>query len=112
LKNYSNYLLHILDETAYILDRSTGLTVNVFLTDETLKRAFVRSIEIIGEAVKNLPDDYRAANPQIEWRKMAATRDRLIHGYFSIDFELIWDIVQTKIPDLDSEIRKLLAQDH
>ena len=69
----------------------------------------MRSLEIIGEAVKNLPDEFKLAHPQIEWRKIAATRDRLIHGYFSVDFEIVWDVVVNKIPDLEEEIKKLLG---
>ena len=69
----------------------------------------MRSLEIIGEAVKNLPDDFKLAHPQIEWRKIAAIRDRLIHGYFSVDFEIVWDVVVNKIPALDKEIKRLLV---
>jgi uncharacterized protein with HEPN domain len=71
-------------------------------------RAFVRSLEIIGEAVKNIPDETKTRYPEIEWRKMAATRDRLIHGYFSVDFDLVWDIIQNKIPGLDADIKRII----
>ena len=87
---------------------STGVDLEAFRADETLKRAVVRSLEIIGEAVKNLPEEFTAAHPRIEWRKMAATRDRLIHGYFSVDFEIVWDVVISKIPALHVEIEKLV----
>lgn len=112
MKNSSSYLHHILDETRYLLNVSDGVNLAAFQADETLKRAVVRSLEIIGEAVKNLPDDFKAANPRIEWRKMAATRNRLIHGYFSVDFEIVWDVVMNKIPVLHEEIKKLLSQNH
>jgi len=79
---------------------------NIFLENETLKRAFVRSLEIIGEAVKQIPDDFRLRYPAVEWRKMAGTRDRLIHDYLGVDYELVWDIVAKKIPEL------LLAMQH
>ena len=68
----------------------------LFLRDETLKRAFVRSLEIIGEAVKQVPEVFRAKYPQVEWRKMAGTRDRLIHDYLGVDYELVWDIVENR----------------
>jgi uncharacterized protein with HEPN domain len=109
MKTSSSYLQHILDETRYLLGVSEGVDLSAFQKDETLKRAVVRSLEIIGEAVKNLPDDFKLAHPQIEWRKIAATRDRLIHGYFSVDFEIVWDVVVNKIPALDEEIKRLLG---
>lgn len=72
-----DYLKHILVEADYLADRSKGLTFQTFVADETLRRAFVRSIEIIGEAAKKVPDDFRAAHPTVEWRATAGMRDRL-----------------------------------
>jgi uncharacterized protein with HEPN domain len=68
------------------------------MADETLKRAFVRSIEIIGEAVKQLPDEFRSEHSAIDWRAIAGTRDNLIHDYFGIDYDIVWDIVTNEIP--------------
>ena len=82
------------------------------MRDPVLQRACVRSVEVIGEAVKNIPPELREKHPDVEWRKMAATRDRLIHGYFSIDFELVWDIVQHKIPFLNRQIEAILDQEN
>ena len=86
-----DYLKHILDEADYLKQNSNGLGKDKFLKDETLKRAFVRSFEIIGEAVKQLPEDLRQNYAQIEWRLIAGMRDRLIHGYFAVDYEIIWE---------------------
>ncbi len=83
-----------------------------FLQNETLKRAFVRSIEVIGAAVKQIPDTFRQQYPAIEWLTIAGRRDRLIHGYFGVDYDIVWDVVTNKIPALDREIRKILAQEH
>ena len=72
------YLQHILDETTYIMTSSIGLDKAAFVQNETLKRAYVRSIEVIGEAVKQLPDELRQKYSAIEWRAMAGMRDRFI----------------------------------
>ena len=80
-----DFLRHILLEADYLLETSSGLTFEAFSSDETLQRAFVRSLEIIGEATKKVPVDFRAEYPDIEWRAMAGMRDRLIHDYFGID---------------------------
>lgn len=103
------YLLHILDEAQYLLRSSRDLNRETFLADETLKRAFVRSIEIIGEATKQIPDEMRDKYPRVEWRAMAGMRDRLIHAYFSIDYDIVWDVIVHEIPKLVVESQRILA---
>jgi uncharacterized protein with HEPN domain len=78
------------------------------MADETLRRAFIRSLEIIGEAAKKVPADFRAQYPVVEWRAMAGMRDRLIHDYFGVDYELVWDVVQKRIPQLRDQIASIL----
>jgi uncharacterized protein with HEPN domain len=106
------YLRHILDETAYLLHSASGHDKTTFLQDETLKRAYVRSIEVIGEAIKQLPETLRQKYPAIDRRAIAGMRDRLIHGYFGVDYEIVWDVITTKIPVLDTEIKHILAQEY
>ncbi len=103
-----NYLRHILAESDYLLQESAHLTLEQFVASGTLQRAFVRSLEIIGEASKKVPDAYRAQHPDIEWRAMAGMRDRLIHNYFGVDYELVWDVVTTRVPLLRSQIAEIL----
>lgn len=102
------YLRHILAEADYPLASRRNLSREDFLGDETRKRAFVRSLEIVGEAAKKLPVEFRASHPDAEWRAMAGMRDRPIHGYFGVDYDLIWDVVDTKIPALKREIERIL----
>jgi uncharacterized protein with HEPN domain len=90
---------------------SSDLTAEEFLNDETLRRAFVRSLEVIGEAANNVPDEYQAGHPELEWRLMTATRNRLIHGYFGVDYELVWDVVKNRIPNVRAHVRSILEAD-
>ena len=111
MKPSISFCEHILAEADYLLKASTGISREVFLADETMKRAFVRSLEIVGEAVKQIPDEFRARYPQVEWRKMAGTRDRLIHDYLGVDYELVWDIVQNKIPALKKAMQEIVEKE-
>jgi len=88
-----------------------GLEKATFLRDETLQRAFVRSLEIIGEAVKQLPDTVKQRYSHLEWRAMAGMRDRLIHGYFGVDYDIVWDVVTNKIPTLQQAVEHILRQE-
>ena len=103
-----DYLRHILVEADYLIGHSTGLTFDQFVANETLRRAFVRSLEIIGEAATKIPDDVRAQHPAVEWRAMAGMRDRLIHGYFGVDYDLVWDVVQRRIPEMRGHVASMI----
>ena len=103
-----DYLRHMALEADYLIGHSAGLSYEAFAADETLRRAFVRSLEIIGEAAKKVPADFRASHPAVDWRAMAGMRDRLIHNYFGVDLELVWDVVQTRIPALREQISSIL----
>lgn len=79
------------------------------MADGTLQRAFVRSLEIIGEATKKVPGEFRARYPLVEWRAMAGMRDRVIHDYFGVDYELVWDVVQNRIPTLRGQMASIIG---
>lgn len=105
------YLQHIRDETQFLLTSAQDLTEERFLNDEVRKRAFVRSLEIIGEAVKKLPLNLREQYPQIPWRNIAGMRDRLIHDYMSIDYEIVWGIITVQIPVFAEMVKLMLSRD-
>jgi len=105
------YLKHIRDECLYILSVSnTNLSKDLFLQDETLKRAIVRSLEIIGEATKKIPEDFKVKYDLIKWKNMAGMRDRLIHDYMGINYSIVWDVVKNKIPELSDQINRMLEE--
>ena len=102
------YLKHILDEADFLKTELRSLDLESFLYNESAKRAFVRSLEIIGEAVKQIPPEMRAEYPTIKWRSIAGMRDKLIHEYFGVDYDIVWDAVTKKVPELAAVARKML----
>jgi len=106
------YLKHIRDESAYIVTIvNNGLTKEDFLRDETLKRALVRSLEIIGEATKKIPADFKLKWDSIKWKDMAGMRDRLIHDYMGVNYTIVWDVIKNKIPILYNQIEEVIANE-
>lgn len=85
-----------------------GITLQDFIKDTKTWDAVIRNLEVIGEAVKNVPDEVRKKFPAVEWTKIAGLRDILIHGYFGIDAEIVWDVVQNKLPVLEIQIKQIL----
>ena len=81
-----------------------------FAGDELIQTSVIRWIEIIGEAVRGLSDELRRAHPEVPWRQMIAMRNVLIHGYFDIDVDLVWSVVQNDLPKLGAQIRALLSE--
>ena len=104
------YIRHMLDEIDYVLTQISDTNYDSFLDDATRKRAFVRSLEIVGEAAKKLPDEVKLMKPEIEWRKIAGIRDRLIHDYFGVDYTIVWDIATNKLPILHKNLHDLLKK--
>lgn len=106
-----DYLRHILVEAEFLVENTRSLSKYDFLNSDVLRRAFVRSIEVIGEATKNVPDAFRARYPQVDWRLMAGMRDRLIHAYFGVDYDIVWDVAANRAITLKQEIEQILARE-
>ncbi len=102
------YFEHIKVELDFLQEKTQGLDFDTFYEDDTLKRAFSRSLEIVGEAVKNIPEEIRSEYPEVEWRAMAGMRDKLIHHYFGVDYELVWDIIENELEELDFQIGSII----
>ena len=100
-------LQHIRDEVKYILSNSENLSFDDFSTNETLIRAFSRSLEIIGEASKKIPKSFKNKYTDIPWRQIAGMRDKLIHDYFGVDLEIVWDVIQYRLPELNKQLTQI-----
>jgi uncharacterized protein with HEPN domain len=107
-RNLKLYLEDILSSCTKILDYTQNLNFDEFIGDERTFDAVILNLLVIGEAVKNIPQEMRDSYSAIEWRKIAGLRDILVHAYFQIDNEIIWDVVQTKIKPLQQQIINLL----
>jgi len=93
-----------------VLDYTHGLDRATFAADRLRYDATLRNLELVGEAATHIPDAVRAAQPDIPWRMVVATRNRLIHAYLGIDDDILWSIVTDDIPDLLRQLKKLQTQ--
>ena len=109
-KSDIEFLNHIKKECEYLLKSSTNFSEDDFYKDETLQSAFTRSLEIIGEASKRVNLDFKLKYNSVAWSDMARTRDKIIHHYDGVDYELIWDIVKTNIPELQHQLEQIINE--
>lgn len=108
-KDYKVYLNDILHSMELTQDFTEGLSLGEFKIDDKTQFAVIRCLEVIGEATKRLPDNFRDTNTDIPWKAMAGMRDRLIHGYDVVDNEIIWTTVKKTIPNLIISLKKLIS---
>lgn len=104
------YIQHMRDAVRNIELFTKGLSKERFLRSGLRQSAVVRQLEIIGEAAKNIPEDMRQEYPDIAWKKLTGTRDKLIHHYLGVDLEMVWNIIEEDIPSLKKKIEKILKE--
>ena len=102
-------LQHIRDEALYLLEcRPLFATQQALQNDKHISRAVVRSLEIIGEATKNLPADWRSTYPAVAWREVARMRDKPTHHYFDIDFAFVWSVLHEELDTLLATVEQMI----
>ena len=106
----SLYLTHILESIELVRAYVEGVDLRRFSDSQQLQDAVIRRIEIIGEAVKNVPAEMRDAAPGVPWRRIAGMRDKVVHDYMGVDIEMVWTVVHRDLPELGLAVRGLLEQ--
>jgi uncharacterized protein with HEPN domain len=107
-RTVSLFIKDILQNMNDAMDFIEGISYDQFVADKKTLNAVLRSIEVIGEATKNIPDEVRAKYPQVPWKEMAGMRDKVIHSYFGVDRETVWLVVKDRIPAIRSMIQQVL----
>ncbi len=107
-KDDSLYLRHILDAIANIESFLKDVNQDYFKSSKLVQDAVIRNLEIIGEAAKRVPKKYKDQCPAVEWKKVSGMRDVLIHDYLGVDVDIVWAVVQNRLPALKLNIQKIL----
>jgi uncharacterized protein with HEPN domain len=107
-RNVELYLKDILDAIEAIVKFTEGMDFESFKKDDKTSSAVIRKFEIIGEATRNIPQDIRQEYPNIPWKEMVGFRDKLIHFYFGIKYEIVWDTIKSRLSELKMKIQKVL----
>lgn len=104
------FIGHIIESIELIEEYAENLNTDKFKKNTAIQDAIIRRLEIIGEAVKNIPSQFRTKHPEIPWKEMTGMRDVLIHKYFNIDLSLTWSVVKRELPPIKVKLQKLLSE--
>jgi len=107
-RNVEIYIKDIIEYMERAENHIRNFQLDQFLKDDKTCDAVIRCIEVIGEAAKNIPEEIRTRYPSISWRDLAGMRDKIIHSYFTVDFETVWLVVKEDIPRLKPMVKKVL----
>ena len=107
-RSWRLYIQDMIEFGGKVLSYTDGLDQDTFIAETLVYDATLRNLELIGEAATHIPSEVREAHPEIQWRRIIATRNRLAHGYSGIDDDVIWNIIQGDVPKLLPALRKLL----
>jgi hypothetical protein len=110
-RTYIDYLKDMLENANRGILFSLGMDYQTFIKDEKSIYAVIRAVEIIGEATRNIPEEIRAKYPEIPWRDVSNMRNKLVHRYFGIDFEIIWKTIQEDLPFLISSLEDIIKRE-
>ena len=108
-RDYSFYIKDILQSIGQIEQFVTEMSYEEFRNDDKTASAVIRKLEIIGEAAKHIPLKQKQAYPELPWTEMARMRDKLIHGYFGVDHEIVWKVVKLRLPEVKPLLEKIIA---
>lgn len=108
-RDYRDYLQDILTAIEETDEFTRGISSDAFTQDRKTINAVVRSLEVLGEAAKRVPDDLRVKAPDVPWKYMAEMRDKLIHEYFGVDLSIVWTVIKDELPPLRPKIKRLMT---
>ena len=103
------FLKHILESIEWIEKDTKGMSKGDFLENVPMQDAVVRRIEIIGEAIRNLPSELKKENSDVSWQDIMDMRNKIIHEYFGVDLELVWEVVKKDVPALKNQVKEILS---
>jgi len=110
MRDYTLYLKDILAAIDSIEEFVAGMDLQAFQADDKTTSPMMRKLEVIGEATKQIPDEIRQSHPRVPWKEMAGMRDKLIHFYFGVDYQLIWRAIKERLPQIKPELQKILRE--